>query len=55
MGNTVHIRGLRKLFINLFWRDPLTHRLAVPPLPQGGEGRGILSREEEFSVGKKNS
>ena len=22
--------------------DPLTHRLAVPPLPQGGEGRRIL-------------
>jgi len=20
--------------MNLFWRDPLTHRLAVPPLPQ---------------------
>jgi len=41
--NTVHIRGLRKLFINLFRRDPLTPTtrktwgplcLAVPPLPQ---------------------
>jgi hypothetical protein len=30
------------LFMNLFLRDPLTHRLAVPPLPQGGEGRRIL-------------
>jgi len=49
-SNTVHKRGLRKLFMNLFWRDPLTHRLAVPPLPQRGEGRRILSREEEFSV-----
>jgi hypothetical protein len=57
--NTVHISGLRKLFINLFRRDPLTPttrktwgplRLAVPPLPQRGEGRRILSREEEFIV-----
>ena len=24
--------------MNLFPRHPLTHRLAVPPLPQGGEG-----------------
>jgi hypothetical protein len=27
----------------MFVLPPLTHRLAVPPLPQGGEGTEILS------------
>jgi len=31
-------------------RDPLTHRLAVPPLPQRGEGRRILSFSAVFMV-----
>jgi len=36
--NTVHLRGWRRLFLHLFPKYPLSHRLAVPPLPQGGEG-----------------
>ena len=34
---------LEETIVNLFPRDPLTPRLAGPPLPQGGEGREFKS------------